>query len=70
VFTAKNPGEVKVPIVFTTDLGEKFTATLTTYATVEAAPEAPTAKDSSATSGESAGSAATPPVAPGKVVSQ
>jgi hypothetical protein len=41
----KNPGDIKEPIRIATDLGDKFQASLTAYATIEPSEQPPTAKD-------------------------
>jgi hypothetical protein len=48
VFDAKrDAGDVKIPIHITTDLGEKFSATLTAYATIAPSETPPVTKDGS-----------------------
>ena len=72
VFEAKKPaGDVKIPIHIATDLGEKFIATLTAYATILPDPKQPTAKDSSGGESEAAaGTADAKPTPPAKVARQ
>ena len=72
VFDAKKAaGDVKIPIRIATDLGEKFGATLTAYATIMPNEALPTAKDSSGTpAGTDAGTAAAATAEPGNVARQ
>jgi len=72
VFDAnREAGDVKIPISITTDLGDKFTASITAYATVVGDPVQPTAKDSSSAKAESdAGTAGVPNSTPGSVARQ
>jgi hypothetical protein len=72
VFNAKkDAGEVKIPIHIATDLGDKFGASLTAYATILPNQSQPTAKDSSAAQKESdAGTASTPGASQGDVARQ
>lgn len=52
-------GDVKIPIYITTDLGEKFSAMLTAYATIVPGETPPVTKADGATSNGGAGSATT-----------
>jgi hypothetical protein len=71
VFNAKkNAGDLKIPIRIATDLGDKFTATLTAYATIVANEAPPTAQNPSAEKpATDAGTAATG-TTPNNVASQ
>jgi len=71
-FDAKgDAGEVKIPIRIATDLGEKFEAALTAFATiVPLATETAAADSSGAAATVEAGRPAAPPAAPGKVAAQ
>jgi hypothetical protein len=72
VFDAKkNVGDVKIPIRIATDLGDKFGATVTAYATILPNESQPTAKDSSsAPAAANAGTAATGAAGSGNVARQ
>ncbi len=67
----KDAGEIKEPIHIATDLGEKFQAVLTAYATILPSESQPTAKDTKvAKPATEAGSAASSGAAPGSVARQ
>jgi len=65
---SREAGDIKIPITISTDLGDKFTASVTAYATIVGDPAQPTAQDSSVAKPVSdAGTAGT---APGSVARQ
>ena len=67
----KNAGDIKEPIRIATDLGDKFQASLTAYATIEPSEQQPTAKDTNvAKPATDAGTAADADATPGSVARQ
>jgi hypothetical protein len=67
----KDAGDVRIPIRIATDLGNKFQATLTAYATiVPSAAETVSKESTGAAASTAAGKAAAAGTVPGKVASQ